>query len=55
MTTEKLKQLNLLESLPFEEPEEIEPEEIEVSDEETISEDIQTETGDDGQIGLSFE
>ncbi|WP_395042855.1 DNA gyrase/topoisomerase IV subunit A [Flavobacterium sp.] len=55
LTTEKLKQVNLLESLPFEEPEEIEPEEIEVSDEETISEDIQTETGDDGQIGLSFE
>ena len=55
LTTDKLKQVNLLESLPFEEPEEIELEEIEVSDEETISEDIQTETGDDGQIGLSFE
>jgi topoisomerase-4 subunit A len=55
LTTDKLKQVNLLESLPFEEPKEEIPEEMEVSGEDNVSEDIQTETGDDGQIGLSFE
>lgn len=55
LTTDKLKQVNLLEPLPFEEPEEEAPEEMEVSGEQTITEDIQTETGDDGQITLSLE
>ncbi|WP_395053641.1 DNA gyrase/topoisomerase IV subunit A [Flavobacterium sp.] len=55
LTADKLKQVNLLESLPFEEPEEEIIEEIEVAGEDNVSEDIQTETGDDGQIGLSFE
>ncbi len=36
LTTDKIKQVNLLESLPFEEPEEETPEEIEVIDEEVI-------------------
>ena len=55
LTADKLKQVNLLESLPYEEPEEEIIEEIEVAGEDNVSEDIQTETGDDGQIGLSFE
>ena len=55
LTSDKLKQVNLLESLPFEEPEEEVVEEIEVSGEDNVSEDIQTELDDDGQIGLSFE
>ena len=55
LTGDKLKQVNLLESLPFEEPVEEEPEEIEVSGNEMVSEDIQTELDDDGQITLSLE
>ena len=55
LTTDKLKQINLLESLPYEEPEEVVAEEMEVSDESNISEDIQTETDDDGQITLSLD
>lgn len=55
LTTDKLKQVNLLESLPYEEPVEEVPEEMEVSGENIISDDIQTELDDDGQIGLSFE
>lgn len=56
LTTDKLKQVNLLEPLPFEEPAEEVPEEMEVSGEETVSDhDIQTETGDDGQITLSLD
>ena len=55
LTAEKLKQVNLLESLPYVEPEEIQPEEIEVVGDETISENIQTETDDDGQITLSLD
>jgi len=53
LTTDKLKQVNLLESLPFEEPEE-EIEEVVVSDEIEL-EDIPTDTNDDGQITLSLE
>jgi topoisomerase-4 subunit A len=53
LTTDKLKQVNLLESLPFEEPEE-EIEE-EVVSEEIELEDIPTGTDDDGQITLSLE
>ncbi|MES2747141.1 MAG: DNA gyrase/topoisomerase IV subunit A [Bacteroidota bacterium] len=55
LTTDKLKQVNLLESLPYEEPEPEAPEEMEVTDEDNVSDDIQTETGDDGQITLSLE
>ena len=55
MTSDKLKQVNLLESLPYEEPEPEQPEEIEVIEESDVSEDIQTETDDDGQITLSLE
>jgi topoisomerase-4 subunit A len=55
LTADKLKQVNLLESLPYEESEPEPAEEMEVTDENDVSEDIQTETGDDGQIGLSFE
>ena len=55
LTADKLKQVNLLESLPFEEPIEEAPEEIEGSGEETVTEDIQTELDDDGQITLSLE
>ena len=51
LTADKLKQVNLLESLPFEEPEEVAIETIEVIEEQNI----QTELDDDGQIGLSFE
>ena len=55
LTADKLKQVNLLEPLPFEEPEEIQPEDVEVTGEDNVSDDIQTETGDDGQITLSLE
>ena len=53
LTADKLKQVNLLEPLPYEAPEEIVPEEIEVSEEtdvEVADEDIQLD--DDGQITL---
>jgi topoisomerase-4 subunit A len=55
LTTDKLKQVNLLEPLPFEEPEEVQPEDVEVTGEDNVSDDIQTETDDDGQITLSLE
>ena len=45
--------MNLLESLPFEEPEE-EVEEV-VASEEIELDDIPTDTDDDGQITLSLE
>nr|WP_314866496.1 DNA gyrase/topoisomerase IV subunit A [uncultured Flavobacterium sp.] len=54
LTTDKLKQVNLLESLPFEEPEE-EVEETTTISEEGELEDIPTDTDDDGQITLSLE
>src|SRR5690606_36625234 len=38
LTTDKIKQINLLDPLPFEEPEEVHTEDIEVVDEENISE-----------------
>ena len=54
LTTEKLKQVNLLEPLPYEEPEEVVPEELEVQGNTDIEEgDIQLD--DDGQITLSLE
>ena len=55
LTSDKLKQVNLLEPLPYEAPEPEQPEEIEVTDETNVTTDIQTETGDDGQITLSLE
>ena len=55
LTTDKLKQVNLLEPLPYEEPEPEQSEEIEGTEETDMSDDIQTETGDDGQITLSLE
>ena len=55
LTTDKLKQVNLLESLSYEEPEPEPAEEMEVTDEADVSEEIQTETGNDGQITLSLE
>ncbi|PJJ08824.1 topoisomerase-4 subunit A [Flavobacterium sp. 1] len=51
LTTDKLKQVNLLESLPYEVPEEVVPEEIEVQGEITADDgDIQLD--DDGQVAL---
>ena len=55
LTADKLKQINLLESLHFEEPEEVEPEQMEVSGEQNVSDDIHTELDDDGQITLSLD
>jgi topoisomerase-4 subunit A len=54
LTTDKLKQVNLLESLPFEEPED-EVEEPTTNAEESELDDIPTDTDDDGQITLSLE
>jgi topoisomerase-4 subunit A len=51
LTADKLKQVNLLESLPYEEPEEV----IEEQVSEEVDENIQTELDDDGQITLSLE
>jgi topoisomerase-4 subunit A len=54
LTTDKLKQVNLLESLPYEEPEEVVPEDLEVEGNTEIEQgDIQLD--DDGQITLSLE
>ncbi|MVO10302.1 DNA gyrase/topoisomerase IV subunit A [Flavobacterium sp. TP390] len=55
LTTDKIKQINMLESLSFEEPVEPEPEKMEVNDEESVSEDIKTDLEDDGQITLSLD
>ena len=54
LTTDKLKQVNLLEPLPYEAPEEIIPEEIEVQG-ETDADAISGQLEDDGQITLSLE
>ena len=50
LTSDKIKQINLLESLPFDIPEEIIPEEKEVIDEIVISPTLKL--GEDGQINL---
>ncbi|WP_264521361.1 DNA gyrase/topoisomerase IV subunit A [Flavobacterium sp. N1994] len=55
LTSDKLKQVNLLDPLPYEELEPEQPEEMEVPEENPIADDIQTETDDDGQITLSLE
>jgi topoisomerase-4 subunit A len=51
LTTDKLKQVNLLDPLPYEEPVEEIPEKPELSDDESV----ETELDDDGQIGLVLE
>lgn len=55
LTTDKVKQINLLEPLPYEEPVPEIPEEMEVQGEDNVSEDIKTDLDDDGQITLSLE
>ncbi|WP_445457562.1 DNA gyrase/topoisomerase IV subunit A [Flavobacterium sp. HNIBRBA15423] len=55
LTSDKVKQINLLEPLPFEEPAEPEPEKMEVTDEESVSDDVKTDLDDDGQITLSLD
>lgn len=55
LTTDKVKQINLLDPLPFEEPVEPEPEKMDVKSEENISDDIKTDLEDDGQITLSLD
>jgi topoisomerase-4 subunit A len=51
LTTDKLKQVNLLEPLPYEVPEEIVPEEMEVQG-ETNADDVDIHLDDDGQVVL---
>lgn len=51
LTADKLKQVNLLEPLPYEEPVEEVPETPEFSDDDSV----ETELDDDGQIGLVLE
>jgi topoisomerase-4 subunit A len=51
LTTDKLKQVNLLEPLPYEVPEEIIPEEMEVQG-ETNADDVDIHLDDDGQVVL---
>lgn len=51
LTTDKLKQVNLLDPLPYEEPVEEIPEKPELTDDESV----ETELDDDGQIGLVLE
>ncbi len=54
LTTDKLKQINLLEPLPYEAPEEVIPEELEVAGETEIDQsDVQID--DEGQITLSLD
>ncbi|MBP6759138.1 MAG: DNA gyrase/topoisomerase IV subunit A, partial [Flavobacterium sp.] len=56
LTTDKLKQVNLLEPLPYEEPKEVVPEELEVegeTDVNTVDDDIEDiQPNEDGQITL---
>ncbi|UPZ13830.1 DNA gyrase/topoisomerase IV subunit A [Flavobacterium humidisoli] len=51
LTTDKLKQVNLLDPLPYEEPVEEVPERPEISEDDPV----ETELDDDGQIGLVLE
>lgn len=56
LTGDKLKQINLLDPLPYEAPEEEIPEEMEVSGEENLTdEDAPVTLDDDGQITLSLD
>jgi topoisomerase-4 subunit A len=52
LTADKLKQVNLLEPLPYEEPVEEVPEKPELSEDDDS---VETELDDDGQIGLVLE
>jgi topoisomerase-4 subunit A len=54
LTTDKLKQVNLLEALPHEIPVEVIPEDLEVRG-ETDADDADIQLEDDGQITLSLE
>jgi topoisomerase-4 subunit A len=54
LTTDKLKQVNLLEPLPYEIPVEVIPEELEVKG-ETNADDSDIQLEDDGQITLTLE
>ncbi|MFL9831051.1 DNA gyrase/topoisomerase IV subunit A [Flavobacterium sp. ARAG 55.4] len=54
LTTDKLKQVNNLEPLPYEAPEEVIPEELEVKG-ELNADDTSVKLDDDGQIGLILE
>ena len=54
LTTDKLKQVNLLDPLPYEIPAEIIPEELEVKG-ETDLDDANIQLDDDGQITMSLE
>ncbi|GEC72669.1 topoisomerase-4 subunit A [Flavobacterium flevense] len=54
LTTDKIKQVNNLEPLPYEAPEEIIPEELEVRG-ELNADDTSIQLEDDGQIGLVLE
>ena len=54
LTTDKLKQVNLLEPLPYEIPAEVIPEELEVKG-ETDLDDANIQLDDDGQITMSLE
>ena len=54
LTADKLKQINLLDPMPYEEPEVIAPEEMEVKDSVDIT-DFNIELDDDGQITLSLD
>jgi len=51
LTTEKLKQVNLLEPLPYEEPQEESIIEMDETN-QTSSDELETETDEDGQITL---
>ncbi len=51
LTTDKLRQVNLLEPLPYEEPVEEVPERPEIPEDDSV----ETELDDDGQIGLVLE
>lgn len=56
LTTDKVKQINLMDPLPYEEPEEEIPEEIEVKDETNMTDENNPITlDDDGQITLSLD
>jgi topoisomerase-4 subunit A len=52
LTTDKVKQVNLLESLPYEVPEEVVPEEIEKQEQSDFDDSGDVQLDDDGQITL---
>jgi topoisomerase-4 subunit A len=52
LTSDKIRQVNVLESLPYEEEEEVLAEDMEVVDEETVKGEENDTAPDDGQIGL---